>query len=505
MSAASDQPPVFTPMDLPAVVVPIRSAARRRRPSRLGLQVFSADLLVLIGTYLLLVLFFDQVAVDAVHLVEWCAALVVTWVFVASGRAYSPGILHEPLQSAYVGGKLTLITGALFYLVPLIGGGGNSRFSNLTVVLAVALAMACWRALLAVFAPPAREDLVVVGAGWAGQALAEALADSPECGMHIVAFVDADERFAGRLIHGARVHRIEELTDLVRRPQGLARVVLANAGHAHTAVFDQLTTLGEANIEIVQMSTLYEQVTGRIPVRHLGNYWWAVLPRPSSDTVYWLGKRTTDILLSVLGLACLAVLLPLLWPILRHQTGGSLFFSQQRIGKHGRPFTVHKLRTLPVAPAGQQLDWRARKAANNPTPLCVRVRALGLDEVPQLLNVLRGDMSLIGPRPYVPQEVEAFQRQIPFFRSRGLVRPGVTGWAQTNYGYGMSIDDEVEKLQHDLYYIGHQSTYLDMLILARTALVAFRGRRPRSRVSLSALPKLALYALSGASLSDKPA
>jgi lipopolysaccharide/colanic/teichoic acid biosynthesis glycosyltransferase len=504
MSAASDEVPVFTPMDL-AAEVPIRATAARRRPSRLGLLVLAADLLVLIGTYLVLVLFFDQVAVDMWHLAVWCIALVLTWVFVASGRAYSTGILHAPLQSAYVGGKLTLITGAVFYLAPLIGGGGNSRFSNLTVVLVVALAMACWRALLAVFAPASTEDLVVVGAGWAGQALAEAFADRPDCGMHIVAFVDADNRFAGRLIHGARVHPIEELSTLVHRPHGLARVVLANAGHAHTAVFDQLTTLGEANVEIVQMSTLFEQVTGRIPVRHLGNYWWAVLPRPTSDTLYWLGKRTMDILLSVLGLTCLAMLLPLLWPIMRHQTGGSLFFSQQRIGKHGRPFTVRKLRTLPVAPAGQQLDWQARKAANNPTPLCVRVRAVGLDELPQLLNVLRGDMSLVGPRPYVTQEVEEFQRQIPFFRSRALVRPGVTGWAQTNYGYGLSIDDEVEKLQHDLYYIGHQSTYLDMLILARTALVAFRGRRPISRVSLSALPKLALYALSGSSLSDKSA
>jgi lipopolysaccharide/colanic/teichoic acid biosynthesis glycosyltransferase len=277
--------------------------------------------------------------------------------------------------------------------------------------------------------------------------------------------------------------------------------VLANAGHAHTAVFDQLTNLGEAGVEVVQMSTLYEQVTGCIPVRHLGNYWWAVLPRPTSDTFYWLAKRIMDILLALVGLAILGVLLPLLWPIMRLQTGGSLFFSQARIGRYGRLFSIRKLRTLPVTSSGE-LDWQARKVANHPTPLCARVRAIGLDEVPQLLNVLRGDMSLVGPRPYVPEEVDEFQRQIPFFRSRALVPPGLTGWAQINYGYGLSLDDEVEKLQHDLFYIGHQSTYLDLLILARTVLVGFRGRRPTSHVSLSALPKQALYALAPSSSSS---
>src|SRR5205807_4719140 len=125
--------------------------------------------------------------------------------------------------------------------------------------------------------PVPSEDLVVVGAGWAGQALADAFAARPDSGRRILAFVDADPEFAGRIIHGARVHPIELLSKLVRRPNGLARVVLANSGHAHNAIFDQLTTLGEAGVAVVQMSTLYEEVTGCIPVRHLGNYWWAVL------------------------------------------------------------------------------------------------------------------------------------------------------------------------------------------------------------------------------------
>jgi lipopolysaccharide/colanic/teichoic acid biosynthesis glycosyltransferase len=338
------------------------------------------------------------------------------------------------------------------------------------------------------------EDLVVVGAGWAGQALAEALESNPRSGLRIVAFVDGDPVFIGRSVHGAQVYPIADLSRLVQRRNGLRRVVLANAGHAHATVFEQLTVLAELGVPVVQMSSLYEQVTGRIPVRHLGNYWWAVLPRPSDAVLYWFTKRLVDVVLSLVGLTVLAVLLPVLWLVLRQQTRGSLFLSQARIGKHGQRFTMYKLRTLPVAPASAAVDWQTRKATNQPTHLCSLVRSMGLDELPQLVNVLRGEMSLVGPRPYVPEEVEALEREIPFFRSRRLVRPGITGWAQINYGYGLSLEDEVEKLQHDLYYIGHQSAYLDLLILVRTTILVLRGRRPTSRVSLSALPKHALYA-----------
>jgi exopolysaccharide biosynthesis polyprenyl glycosylphosphotransferase len=477
------------------VPVQVPHLAGRRRLPKLSLLVFTGDLLVLVASYLLMILAIDQAAVDAGRVALWCLALMGAWVFAGSRRAYSAAILNYPLQSAYIVAKLTLVAGGIFYLLPLVGGGGHSRISNITIVLGVTLAMASWRIFLARFISRPMEDLVVVGAGWAGQALADAIARKPGCGMRIVGFVDADPQFVGRTIHSARVRPIEQLAELVRRPNGLARVVLANAGHAHTAVFDQLTTLSQAGVEVVQMSSLYEQVTGRIPVRHLGNYWWAVLPRPTADTLYWFGKRALDVALSLAGLMLLALCLPFLWPILRLQTGAPVLFSQVRVGKYGRPFTVRKLRTLRVS-SGPQIDWRARKAANRPTAVCALIRAVGLDEVPQLWNVLRGEMSLVGPRPYVPEEVEDLQRHIPFFRSRALVRPGITGWAQINYGYGLSLEDEVEKLQHDLYYIGHQSTYLDLLILVRTVMVALRGRRPTSRVSLSALPKQGLYAWS---------
>jgi lipopolysaccharide/colanic/teichoic acid biosynthesis glycosyltransferase len=453
--------------------------------------VLAGDLVVLVGTYLVLVLGFDKAGTDPPNQGLWVVGLVVAWLFVASWRPHQRSMLGHRFQSAYVVAENTLVAGAIFYLLPLIGGAGQSRISNVMSVGVLAGTMAAWRMALAGVVKIPTEDLVVVGGGWAGRTFAEALARRPHAGMRIIAFVDSDPTIAGRYIMGAGVYPVSALSRLIQRPGGLARVVLANAGEADPAVVEQLMILAQRGVAVAQMSTLYEQLTGCIPVRYLGNYWWAVLPRPSSSTLYWIGKRTLDIAISLAGLFLLAVMLPVLWPLVRRHTGGSPLFKQVRVGKYGQSFTLYKLRTLAASPPHVD-DWRTRKAANRPTRLCACIRAAGLDELPQLLNVLRGEMALVGPRPYVPEEVTDLQEQIPFFRTRTLVRPGLTGWAQINYGYGLTLEDEVEKAQRDLYYIGHQSTYLDLLIMLKTLAMILRGRRPTSSVTLSALTASAL-------------
>jgi lipopolysaccharide/colanic/teichoic acid biosynthesis glycosyltransferase len=147
-----------------------------------------------------------------------------------------------------------------------------------------------------------------------------------------------------------------------------------------------------------------------------------------------------------------------------------------RVGRYGRPLKLVKIRTLPARAETEFASYWDRKRANKASPLGAVLRATGIDELPQCWNVLKGEMSIVGPRPYVPEEVEDFQRNIPFFRSRALVKPGLTGWAQINWGYGLTLDDEVEKLQYDLYYLGHQCFYLDLVIILRTIAVSLRRR-----------------------------
>jgi lipopolysaccharide/colanic/teichoic acid biosynthesis glycosyltransferase len=451
------------------------------------LLIGSGDLLVLLPSFVVL-LGRDENSVDAQHVATWTAVLAVTWLFFGINQgAYGRPVLRQALRSAYVVSKATLIAGAVFYLLPLVGGPTQARVSHVGLVLALGVVMFAWRLLVTRFLPSTfgRLDLVVVGAGWAGQALAEAIARRPRAGWRIVAFVDDRYALSETSVAGIPVYRLDHLHRLLAAAHKRPRVVLANTGHARRPMIDQLTSLAQAGIPVLHMWSLYEEITGQTPVRHLGHTPWAVLPRPSEGMLYRLGKRAMDVSLAVLGLASLVLLLPILAVVLPLQTGGSPFLTQVRAGRHGRPIRIVKLRTLPVDQTSPGA-WRERKAANRPSRFAALVRAAGLDELPQCWNVLRGEMSIVGPRPYLLEEARDLEKKIPFFRSRTLARPGLTGWAQINYGYGLSLEDEVEKLQYDLYYVRQQSTYHDLLIILRTIGIMLR-RRPNSLVSLASV------------------
>lgn len=428
---------------------------------------------------------FDLRIPDPVRMLVWCAVLVVIWLPVAVNLgAYDRAVVSSPLTSAYVVAKSTVIAGALFHIVPLVGGPVYSRVASMTVVLALVTCMSVWRLLAARFVVrvPAPVDLVVVGAGWAGQALADAIAQHPHAGMRIVAFVETDTERVGCRQNGLPIYGLSELPTLIVRPTGPARVVLAISDEAHAAVYEELSSLAQAGVKLLSMASVYEQVTGRVPVRHLGNFWWAMLPNPSEDLGYLLAKRAVDITLAIAGLLLLGLVLPIIALLLKLDSPGPIFFIQGRVGRFGKPLKMVKLRTLRPSTTEFSNYWE-RKRANQPGSIGAILRATGIDELPQCLNVLKGEMSIVGPRPYVEEEVTDFQRQIPFFRCRSLVKPGLTGWAQVNWGYGLSLEDEIEKLQYDLYYVGHQSFYLDLLIMLSTISIALRRQRPLNGTS----------------------
>jgi exopolysaccharide biosynthesis polyprenyl glycosylphosphotransferase len=220
------------------------------------------------------------------------------------------------------------------------------------------------------------------------------------------------------------------------------------------------------------MPLLYEQVTGRVPVEHVGQqYWMAMLPvdQESRFDIYLLLKRGMDILFAIIGLLLFAILLPLIALASHLDSHGPIFFRQWRLGKGGRLFQVYKLRTMIRDAEHDTGPLWAREDDPRITRVGRWLRRTRLDEVPQLVNVLRGEMSLIGPRPERPEFVLALSATIPFYRARHVVKPGITGWAQVRYGYGSTEEDALIKLQYDLYYIRHRSLALDILILLRTA------------------------------------
>ena len=236
----------------------------------------------------------------------------------------------------------------------------------------------------------------------------------------------------------------------------------------------------ERDIEIIPMHAVYEQLLRRLPIRHKGPAW--VLEsltdarrrrRPAS----WLAKRAVDIAGAAVGCALLLLSLPVLGPLVRLDTGGPIFFRQERVGLAGRRFQVLKLRTM-----GPDAERDGPRWAEADDPRASRfgrfLRRSRLDEFPQFWNVLRGEMSLVGPRPERPEFLAELVRRIPSYRERLLVRPGVSGWAQVNYRYGGSMDGALDKLEYDLYYIKHRSFWLDAAIVWRTiwTVLALGGR-----------------------------
>ncbi|MGO3183459.1 MAG: sugar transferase [Aequorivita sp.] len=242
---------------------------------------------------------------------------------------------------------------------------------------------------------------------------------------------------------------------------------------------NQLIKLLEVGVPIREFTQVYEELTRRIPVQYVERDFYRYFPfsRSNRNKLYLFFNRIMDFLISIVGLLFGLLISPFL--ILGNLLGnrGPLFYNQTRVGKNGEYFKIYKLRSMVLhaeengAQFAEERDVRVTKFGRF-------LRKSRFDEIPQFINVLKGDMSVIGPRPERPEFVAGLVEQIPFYEIRHLVKPGVTGWAQVNAKYAVNKDDSLEKLQYDLYYIKHRSYFLDFIIFIKTlsTIIFFRGQ-----------------------------
>jgi exopolysaccharide biosynthesis polyprenyl glycosylphosphotransferase len=219
-------------------------------------------------------------------------------------------------------------------------------------------------------------------------------------------------------------------------------------------------------VRLWELSGFYEDVFGHVPVAEINASWFQWIMHPNYRYSPPASKRALDLAVSLtVGLLALPVVL--LFALLIRRDGGPVLFRQVRIGEGGRPFTVYKLRTMKTGVSSAAAQW-----ADADDPRVTKVgrflRRSHLDELPQLLNVIRGEMSIVGPRPEQPEFVDRLERWVPFYTRRHLLKPGITGWAQVRCGYAGSDFGSAWKLCHDLYYLKHRSTALDLVILGET-------------------------------------
>ncbi|OIQ28380.1 MAG: sugar transferase [Bacteroidetes bacterium MedPE-SWsnd-G2] len=244
-------------------------------------------------------------------------------------------------------------------------------------------------------------------------------------------------------------------------------------------VYQNLIQLLESGFSIREYTQVFEEMTYRVPVHFIGKDFYKFFPfsRSNQNKLYLLFLRLFDLLFSMIGIIIGVVFLPLV--LIGNLIGnkGGLFYIQERVGRNGESFNIVKLRTMVANAEKDGIQW-AVKNDKRITPFGNFLRRTRLDEIPQFFNVLKGEMSIIGPRPERPFFVKQLNDEIPFYEIRHVIKPGLTGWAQVNSRYGSSVDDSLLKLQYDLYYIKHRSVFLDFNIAVRTlsTILFYRGQ-----------------------------
>ena len=366
-------------------------------------------------------------------------------------------------------GSASFIMAAVYYWFPtlILGRGVFAIAAALIITLVVA-----WRVAFEWVSRRVRprERLLLVGTGHSAVVLARELFERrSELGVEIVGFVDPDPSAIGTpLINPGIIGTIDDIPDIVER-RNVDRVVVSLADARGKLPMDRLLDMKLAGVSFDHLASVYEEYTGKIAVENLRPSW--LIFSPGFKKSRWLsaGKRLLDVIAAVIGLVLAAPIMVLVAAAVRLTSVGPLLYHQRRVGLDGRTFMVHKFRSMrDDAEAATGPVWAAKDGDPRLTLVGGFLRRSRLDELPQLWNVLRGEMAFVGPRPERPEFVSELTRQIPYYGQRHVVRPGLTGWAQVRYSYGASKEDALEKLQYDLYYIKNLSIAFDLFVILST-------------------------------------
>ena len=296
----------------------------------------------------------------------------------------------------------------------------------------------------------------------------------------IIGFVNSDVN--SEIVNKSAINTIplNELDNYVRNNNVSEIVIASQKTEAITVgLYNQLIHLLENGFIIREYTQVYEAITQRIPVHYVSRDFYRYFPfsRSNQNQLYLSFVRISEIVFSLIGLAIGLLFVPLIYIGNLIGNRGSLFYSQERIGKNGSVFKIYKYRTMVQ---NAEVNGAVFTTINDSriTAFGKFLRKTRLDEFPQFLNILKGDMGIIGPRPERPIFVNEIAEVMPFYETRHVIKPGLTGWAQVNYSYGDSIEDSLVKLQYDLYYIKHRSIFLDIDIVIKTfsTVLFYRGQ-----------------------------
>jgi exopolysaccharide biosynthesis polyprenyl glycosylphosphotransferase len=421
----------------------------------------------------------------------WFLTLSGIWLlFAVILDVYDLRLAADWARSVLRSSQATLLTLVAFAATPIITPVLPQRRVEALMLLCFALlGVGIWRIVYGTLLAQSQFSYrtLIVGSGRAARVLAQVIAEvngqplARKLCYRILGFVNTEpevgqpgtDNLTALGGNGDLVRLIQQL-----RPDEVV-IALGESTSMSPELLGAVQDCQEMGIQITTFHCLFEGLTGRVPVEHAGCALHVIMPVDYSVArrLYLAVKRGTDIAVSLAGCAVTVLITPVVWLLNQRLNPGPMFYRQQRVGRGGTLFEIVKFRSMVAnAEEGSGAVWATEHDPRIP-PFGRFLRKSRLDELPQFWNVLRGEMSLIGPRPERPEFVRTLSQQIPFYRLRHAAKPGITGWAQIKHRYGNSVDDALIKLQYDLYYIKHEGPLLDLVILLKTinVVLSLRG------------------------------
>ncbi|NMH86336.1 exopolysaccharide biosynthesis polyprenyl glycosylphosphotransferase [Flavivirga algicola] len=415
-----------------------------------------------------------------------------TWVFILVLYVSVFGTIFElydlqkssKIEKIFTSLVFTVSMTVLFYFLtpfftPILP---DNRLQILYFYFAILFALFIWRLAYTNFivSPRFYKKVLIIGETSNIETIVEAFNNS-DPNYKIAGFINCELNSLEAIKFNAIAeYKPSEIRQVIK-DENISEIVIAsyNSESITSEIYYSLISLLEEGFSIKEYTQVYEELAQRIPVQFVGKDFYKYFPfsRSNQNKLYLFFRRFFDIFISIIGIIIGFMFLPLilLGNIIANR--GPLFYSQDRIGKNGKPFKILKYRTMIRNAEKAGAVW-AKKGDTRITLFGKFLRHSRLDEIPQFINILKGDMSLIGPRPERPFFVKELSQMLPFYETRHIVKPGLTGWAQVKTRYGSSVDDSLLKLQYDLYYIKHKSFFLDINILVKTisTMIFFRGQ-----------------------------
>ena len=441
-----------------------------------GLTVFGCEILLIFGSVAVAARAHGADANAALDL--WKIALVtgLCQICFYYNDLYDLTIVHSSrellIRLLQAAGAASIIIALLYLLVPSLNIGNGIFVSSLVIFL---IAIVAWRLLFnrLAYTSNLEERVLIVGSGATARTLARQIQGQHDFGYRVVGYVN--DQLEGQAMYPGTLGAAADLPRIVREFD-VDRIVVALSDRRGRLPIAELLDAKLSGVKVEDATTTYERLTGKILIDDLKPSWLIFSDGFVISRWTRFQKRTIDLVLASVGFLLAAPLTLLTALAVYLDSDGPILYCQERVGEGGRRFTVYKFRSMRVDAESSGTPVWATDQDERVTRVGRFIRMTRLDELPQLWNVLSGDMSFVGPRPERPYFVEQLSREIPFYQQRHAVKPGVTGWAQVKYQYGSSVEDAMEKLRYDLYYIKHVSTALDLSIVFDTVKVILFGK-----------------------------